>query len=393
MEVKKIFIIHCRRTGYGVIRSVIDQNYEIYGADTWKTPVSNSKYLKDFFVIPEITKVSDKEFLEILIQIAQKMNYRDSKPVVFTGDDNYLLFFAKHYDKLKDFFQFSFESNYSLLELALNKSKVNELAESIGVLAPKSYSKNAISDIKESEFPIIIKPALKKTPEINVVEKAFRLKICQNIDELLLAVNQLQSLNLEGIVQQYIPGNDDKLYTIGTYSFKGRLIAWSTSVKIRQFPPGSGECSFGKTIYKPELLEPAKKLLKALSLTGISQIEFKEYMGDFYLIEINPRIWSWHQIHSGNGVNLVQICLDNLNKKLKSNDIFSPLNDDEAYWQFFWMDLLYNRLLNKNVSFFKIFKDFFKSNYEAFFNFRDFKVFRAHTKRTITYIKRKYHQN
>jgi len=389
LKTKKIFIIHCRRTGYGVIRSVKEKNYEIYGADTWETPVSNSKFLKDFYVIPEITEVSDGEFLEALIRLAKKMKYEVSKPIVFTGDDNYLLFFSKYYKNLKKYYEYSFEPDYSKLEFALNKSKVNTLAQSVDVLAPKSYDMSGVNEIHEKEFPIIIKPAIKKSPEINVVEKAFRANICNNIDELVSAVKLLESLNQKAIIQQYIPGGDENLLTIGTYSYKGRIIAWSTCAKVRQFPPGTGECSFGKTIYIPELLNPAKNLLNGLSLTGISQIEFKKYDGKYYLIEINPRIWSWHQIHSAKGINFTQICLDYLDQKIESDAFFEPKDKKEEFWQFFWMDLLHNRLLNKKASFLKIIRDFFRSRQEAFFEYGDIRVFLAHSKRTIMYVKTK----
>ena len=138
----------------------------------------------------------------------------------------------------------------------------------------------------KSEFPLIIKPAIKNRPELDVVSAAFRIKKCSDKAELLWGINKLSSLDVEYIIQQYIPGDDNDLLTIGTYSKNGKLIAWSTSKKNRQFPPNTGECSLGVTFYNDELVPLAERLIKEIGLTGISQIEFKKYNGEYYLIEI-----------------------------------------------------------------------------------------------------------
>ena len=64
----KIFIIHARRTGYGVINSLReDSDIEFYVADTHVTPSFYSKHLKNSFIIPEITKTNQNKFLNIII--------------------------------------------------------------------------------------------------------------------------------------------------------------------------------------------------------------------------------------------------------------------------------------------------------------------------------------
>lgn len=388
----KVLVVHCKRTGYGVLRSLRDTDYKVYGADTSDTVITRSKFLESFFHIPEMTEVSNETLVKAFIKIAQKLDYQDSKPVVFTGSDNYLLFFSKNFDVLGKYFQYSFEDNFEILEKSLNKNKVNKLATRVGVKAPKSYDIQEVENIPEDDFPIIIKPALKSTPEINVVEKAFRVKICQNSEDLIFAANQLRDINQDGIIQQYIPGSDNKLFTIGTYSYNGNLIAWSTCAKVRQFPPHTGECSLGKTVYIPELVNFAKKLLNGLQLTGISQIEFKEFEGEYYLIEINPRIWSWHQIHTEVGVNFSKICLDFLSGR-HSKDVLVEPQKREIKWQFFWIDMLHNNILNNNLNKIQIIKDFFISEQEAFFCKEDLGVFWRHTKMTLPYMRKMYLKN
>lgn len=382
----KVFIVHTRRTAYGVIRSLCHKDFEIYGADTFRSEAAYSKYLKNFFIIPDITTQSDEAYCRLMVSLAERMNYKKERPVVFTGKDDYLLFFSRNYDKLQEYFQLSFESDSHKLELALDKVNLARIAEESSVSIPKScYQYDGSNHHFALKFPVVIKPAIKNRPDIDVVSRAFRIKYCENVADLEDAVRQLEKVGQPYIIQEYIPGTDESLYTIGTYSYKGRLKAWSTGFKVRQFPPSVGECSLGKTEYVPELIEPASRLLSAIGLTGISQIEFKRYKGIYYLIEINPRIWSWHEIHRKVGVNFPLICMDQLAHKL-GDDVFIQPNDIEIYWQFVLMDLLHNNLLNKNVSKWKIVGDLLKSHVEAFFNIKDPRPFLIHFVRTIKYI-------
>lgn len=383
----KVFVIHARRTGYGVIRALQDSGCEIYVADSVKRPIFASKYVKKTFVVSDIVKVSNEAFLDELIQIGKENNFEELSPVVFTGKDDYLQFFSKYYNKLSKYYQLSFEPNYEILQSALSKKRLIDIANRASVLIPKSFTDDddLAAVFNSIEYPAIIKPELKNTPEIDIVEEAFRLRYCNNEKELSDAVQLLQKLNSPYVIQEYIPGDDNELYTCGVYSFKGELKAWSTSKKIRQFPPNTGQCSYGKTLYEDALLEPSMSLLKTTGLTGISQIEYKKYKGKYYLIEINPRIWAWHEIHRTVGVNFSKICMDQLHGK-GVNEIVHPTKE-EKYWMFFMMDLLHNHLLNDNISLIDLVECYVNTDMEAFYTADDPVPSKEHSTMTLKYIR------
>lgn len=383
----KVFVIHARRTGYGVVRSLNKYTKDIYVADTNITPVFNSKYIKKSFIVPDIVNTPPNQFIKHLINIAHEMNYTDEKPVVFTGKDDYLMFFSKHYKQLSKYFILSFDSNYKRLKSALSKKELITTSHQSKVSIPLSFTdENSIDEIlNQINFPVIIKPAIKNTPTIDVVKTIFRLKKCYTPSELTIAIDQLNEHSVPYVIQEYIPGNDSSLITMGTYSYKGKLKAWSTSKKVRQFPPNTGECSLGITIYEKELVPLAERLLKTLQLTGISQIEFKKHQDKYYLIEINPRIWSWHEINRKVGVNLCKIACDHIGGK-SNNTIITPI-PKKVKWVFPTMDYLHNIKLNKNINLFTLIKDFITSDIKAFFNIRDLSPFYYHIKSTLTYIK------
>jgi len=380
----KIFVIHARRTGYGVVRALCRETRDIYAADVNRTAVAHSRYIKKFYCIPDITKTDEKEFLAVLIDLAKKMRYREEKPLVFTGKDDYLMFFAKHSSVLKEYYDYSFESDSNILEKALNKVYLAELCQQINIPVPR-FRVEGDPDLTVLDYPVVIKPAVKNQPEIDVVARAFRLRMCKNENELAAAVDMLRRIDQDFIVQEFIPGGDSNLHTLGVFSYGGELVAWSTSKKIRQFPPGTGECSFGTTTHMEELVPFGEKLLRALCITGISQIEFKEHAGRYYLMEINPRVWSWHHIHSKVGVNLTKIAHQCAVLGDIPERVISP-KKKHATWQFFMMDLLHNRLLNKNVSYGTLLRDALTVDIEAFWNWSDPLPFLVHAKQTVKYI-------
>lgn len=386
----KIFIIHAKRTAYGVIRSLYKNNCDFYIADTERTPLFSSRFVKNSFLINDITSRDNDTYLKEILDLALLMECEKEKTLVFTGKDDYLLFFSKNWEVLSKYFILSFETDYEILKKALSKDYLPNIAENSRVLIPKTLINKEVEEINNNSiYPLIIKPSIKNSPEVDVVRDAFRVKICKNISELSEGIALLKKLKVDYVVQEFIPGEDSELFTIATYSFKGELKAWSTSNKIRQFPPNLGECSFGTTLYEERLLEPAKRILKYLKLTGISQIEFKKYKGEFYLIEINPRIWSWHQIHSKVGVNLCQICVNQLLFPAKiSKELIYPYkgNKGEKKWMFLLMDYLHNYKLNKNIDFLSLIRDFLRCDIEAFFWMKDLKVFNQHIKETKEYF-------
>lgn len=386
-RIVKIFVIHARRTGYGVIRALKDFTRDIYIADNEVTPVFHSRYVKRAFVVSDITKVSNDEFLSELIALARTMGSQEERPIVFTGKDDYLQFFCQNSEALSPYYLLSFESDWTILQKALSKKELVDLAARAHVTIPLSFTDDdPIGTILSTmRFPAIVKPAMKATPERDMLSEAFRLKVCESSADLEQAVSQLRGLGVSYVVQEYIPGGDSELYTMGIYSYRGTIKAWSASKKLRQFPPGAGECTYGKTVYDCSMLKATERLIAEAGLTGISQVEFKRYREENYLIEINPRVWSWHQIHSEVGVNLAKIACDHALGETTS-EVVHPKRG-EKYWMFLMMDILHNRILHRNISSIDLVRSLIGCSLEAFFCLKDPMPFIVHFLRTVRYIR------
>jgi len=167
------------------------------------------------------------------------------------------------------------------------------------------------------------------------------------------------------VIQEHILGDDSNLFACGTFSFQGNLLACFTGRKIRQFPPMTGEGSFAESIESKELVDLSSFIISDLNYTGIANIEFKFFNGNFYFIEMNPRPWSFNGLSTYCGVNLPKIAIDYFSENKMPSEII--LNNKSGKWIFAYEDLVHNVLLNKNVSIYKFLKDLFSSNSFAYF--------------------------
>ena len=108
-------------------------------------------------------------------------------------------------------------------------------------------------------------------------------------------------------VQEFIPGGERQLQIFGSYCGPDHeVVAYFTARKRLQYPALAGTGIVVEAIRLPELVEPSRRLLRALDFDGISEIEFKrdERDGRLYLIEVNPRHWDQHGLGNAVGVNL-----------------------------------------------------------------------------------------
>ncbi len=364
----KALVVHTRRTGLGIIRSLGKKGVKVYACDTYKAEGFYSRYTKKHYLIKEMIDVGEELTISEFKRVVKENCSANEKMLLFTPSDDYLLLFVKHWETLKDYFIATFETDPSILKPCLDKTGMYKICEKANVPYPKSeYS--PIDLDKERRFPIIVKPAFKKTSKVDIVKQAFRIAKPENQQELKDAIAKMNAVDSAYVVQQYIPGGDDSLYTAGIYAHKGELKAIACGRKLRQFPPNLGECSLGELLWEDKLELYANRLVKESGITGICQLEFKKFEDDFYLMEINPRPWSWISLMEYGGVNLSYIAAQHA-----TNNISDKLIKQDKYkgnWFFPTMDLKHNVLVNKNTSVLQYIKSLFTAKRLAFWSVWD----------------------
>ncbi len=246
------------------------------------------------YIYEKIEYANTEEILPILIQL----NSLSKKIIPFPTNDRNFKLLIDHRDQL---------SNFSILwddPNIIDKDFQLELVERLGILYPKTIQMESIDDfskIENLQGPWMIKPSFREE-----TKSLFKAKITEDPGVVKKLLKECIEGETSAMVSEYIPGDDDTLYTYGGYAYKGKVYYPFTGRKLTQKPHLRGMASMAQTELVPEIVAIGNKLLHHLSFTGIFQIEFKKHQvnGQYYFIEHNTRNWFWSQLAAKQGNNL-----------------------------------------------------------------------------------------
>jgi len=313
----KAIIFNLHFNGLGVARALGKNGIEVIGMDCKNKPVGRySKYIKEFIKV-ENPNIDDKKFIEDLIKYGKTL---EEKAILIPTNDVWSIAVSKYKNKLEKYF-YTYNSDFNVIEEIIDKKKFYKKMNDNNILVPQTYQIKKFKEIEQIKnkikFPIILKPNARmevnrKKEHTNIYNKNRLIEI-NDFDELLKYKNLID--NYDFIVQQKIEGLSNNMYTIGVYADKNSDVkAVFSGRKVRGYPADIGDCFAGEALWKQELVDLAKKIIKISNYTGIAEVEFKynEKDGEYYLIEINPRTWSWVGITPNVDVNLPLIAYKDL---------------------------------------------------------------------------------
>ena len=196
----------------------------------------------------------------------------------------------------------AFTARRSLDEL-LDKRTQMAAAEAAGVATPWTRWGTAteiLAAAGDCPYPAIVKPAFSHLGVRALGAKALR---CADADELSTILGGLEGI--EVLLQEFVPGGDDELYTAGVFVCEGGHLAF-TGRKLRQHPPGLGIARLAEAVDEPGLIPGSVALLRELGYEGVSQVEYKRDHrdGSYRLMEANFRPWTWIGLATACGTNL-----------------------------------------------------------------------------------------
>ena len=363
----KIVIVDCNRNGLACIRSLSNAGYKIIALDHRRlSPGIYSKHIEKLHLVPT-PHANEQGFIESLIQVGMA-NKTGSKYYLLPVNDTYVRSLALHWNKLSECYNPLFEINNDTLEDITNKLSFSQFCKKIGIPRPEEYTIDDVLADKVS-YPIIFKPDERNTVE-NLRKKVFKVKISNDSEDAKSFIEQLRSDNIHVIIQQLIPGGDDELYTAGVSAKDGQLLACFTGKKVRQFPPTAGQAALAMATDCPKIVAYAKRIVEEAKFTGLSQIEFKHHNGEYYVIEMNPRSWSWHGLAKPAGVDLPKILIEAFDaNSIPESPIINTTNG--IYWHYFLEDFYYHYILSKNLTLKQLFRTWNMSKAHAFYDPKD----------------------
>jgi len=244
-------------------------------------------------------------YLELLAAVAEACGERS---VAFPTQDAGMVLVAREAARLPGMALAG--SGWDVIGPLLAKRTQLEAARRAGVPVPPTWCPDdrasAEQAAAEVRYPAIVKPsvgiAFKAREGRPVIE-------AHTPEELLAAWDRAHDSGDELLVQEVVPGGDDALWTVGSYTSGGgrELVGTFCGRKLAQMPPRFGTCRVGEARWSDEAVNLARALLVTVGYDGIAQTELKRDPrdGTFRLMELNTRLWQWHSLARRCGVDLV----------------------------------------------------------------------------------------
>ena len=244
--------------------------------------------------------------------------------IIYPNDDETVRFLAIHKEQLEEYYRVTTPS-WDSVKFAYDKRLTYELAEKCDIAVPETFHPRNVEELEQLdiEFPVIIKPPIREPFYTRTRKKAIRVDNRKELIDKYTKAAKVVGSSQTLMVQKLVPGGAENLFSVGSLCRNGELLAKVVARRPRQHPMDFGHAStFVETVDIPELEELARRILRAMGYSGLSEVEFMLDPGDgkYKLIEINARAWGWHTIAIAAGVDLPYLSYqDMLGEKVKED--------------------------------------------------------------------------
>jgi predicted ATP-grasp superfamily ATP-dependent carboligase len=243
------------------------------------------------------------------------------RPVLYYGNDALLLLISRHRERLARYYRFRMPSR-ELVEQLTNKRLFAELSERIGLCTPKTANSRDVDSadaiLERVPLPCALKPNVHidwfefKSLHTEGPKKALR---ANTPDELRAMYESLLRFTDDFVVQQFIEGDEDQIYSFHAYlAASGQPLGYYVGKKIRTFPKQAGISTYLELVHDRQVVDLGLDVLRRLNFTGPVKIDMKKdaRSGEFYILELNARFNLWHYLGTVCGINLPELAYADL---------------------------------------------------------------------------------
>ena len=317
----------------------VDDGFEYY---------SRSRLVSEAFMV---SRKDEKSFWERFFA----SHTFDGKPILYPTTDAACLLI----DNDRAFYEALFEvcmPTHEIISAYNDKTVAENEAAKYGLNVPKTCVVRSATDFEDVighlKLPVIVKPQ----GAIYLTKVGFKFRIIEKFEDLEdLGVILSQGCQL--VIQEYIPGDDDKYSFYLFYRAKDGTIHDCMGVKTLQ---RTGIMAVGTVKQDDYLTHICRDYLQNIDYYGIGGIEFKRYNGKYYFIEMSTRTEGFLAIAQMAGTSLVEasyLDITGSSKEVvgaKENTVYV----DTFFWilrriqekQFgLWIKELFRFLLNANA--------------------------------------------
>lgn len=240
------------------------------------------------FQIPYPSAGSDE-----LIERVEHIHQQEKLDVLVPNFDAELFSFMKNEQRLLEKGIHTFLPTLKQFQ-EREKDKLPEYGKKYGVKVPGSINLGSFNQIKEIEenydFPVMIKGQF------------YDAYVAANEEQVKQAFQKLAAKwGLPVIAQQFVKGTEVNVIALG--DGKGNTVA---AVPMRkQYITDKGKAWGGITLADEKMMELTRMIIQKTKWKGGMELELiKTNAGEYFLIEINPRIPAWVYLAVGAGQNI-----------------------------------------------------------------------------------------
>jgi D-aspartate ligase len=246
-------------------------------------------------------RAGDAERCDHLLALADEHGLGGS--VLIATDDEDAASIARQHPQLAEHFLVTVP-HWETLRLAYDKRAMHMLATEFGLAQPRTLFPARAADLDcVDTFPVVIKPAFKAEMNALTMAKAWRANDRRSLLELYERACRL--IDPETLMVQELVGGSGQ-FSFAALCTEGRVIASLTARRTRQYPLEFGRAStFVETVDEPSVELDARRLLAAMRLSGIVEVEYKRDpdSGANLLLDVNARAWGWQSLGAAAGVD------------------------------------------------------------------------------------------
>ena len=267
------------------------------------TPLACSRYLTKSFIW-DLWPLDDEALLKAISTIGEIIG---RPTVLIPMDDLSAVFVAENAHTLRRWFLFPLLPSDVPRQLA-NKLNLHSVCARIGIPCARTVAPRSAADISEftkfTTFPVVVKVA----EQWRLLYDKYNILMILTQDALFKFCEQLEDGDCERmILQEFIPG-EDWIYH-GYCDAEKSLYVSFTGKKLLSYPPGAGSTALGLSLSNETLRCRAESLLRAISYSGITDMDWRLDMrdGQYKLLDCNPRVgMNFRMFENGAGIDVIR---------------------------------------------------------------------------------------
>jgi predicted ATP-grasp superfamily ATP-dependent carboligase len=270
----------------------------------------HSRIVRDWTAIPD-PSVDPEAALKRLVDVAARF---PEKPVLYYADDAMLRLVYEHRAPLAAHYRFLMP-DAPTVAACQDKLLFDALAARAEIPVPRTALGRDVAgaaDVAEFGFPLVLKPSTHvKWFQSDAVAlaggRSRKVLVAEDKAEFERLLAATRRFTDRFVVQEFIPGGEDNVYSFHAYADENSAILASfVGRKIRTNPMVGGESACITLVRDFAVLRLGREIVRRLALKGPLKIDVKRdpRTGRDFVLEINLRYNLWHQLGAACGVNL-----------------------------------------------------------------------------------------